>query len=426
MALLTDLRDWMAAMLPAAPAPAVAVQNADVPSSLITRGSGEVWDAFTGGGGNGNMPVVNERSANTVSAIHACVNLIAGSIAAMPVKIINTDASGERSEVRADPILPVLNTAFSPRWASYAGWDYLSRARSFHGDSFAEIKRSGSRVVGLVPHHPLLVRVAPWQDGGRLAYEITPEPWATDRRVRVVDQDDMIHVTGPGFDGCRSMSPLRHALRMAGAVALASQDYTAQFFGNNATPPFAIKSDGQPSAENLEQLRADIDQKYSRASGNIGRPMLLTDGLSVQTLGLNNDDAALIDTRRFQIEEIARIFGVPPFMIGHTEKTTGLPGGIAQMGLTFLRFSLMPHLIAFQNELTRKLIRTPGHSIEFDTFALESGDMKSMLEALRIALGRAGEDQMMTINEVRKYLRMNRVDGGDELKKGEADAQQAA
>jgi HK97 family phage portal protein len=416
----------MASLMSATAPPAAVVQNADVPSSLITRGSGEVWDAFTGGGSNGNIPIVNEHTANNVTAIYACVNLRAGLIAAMPVKIMEVDASGDEIEIANDPLLTILNNEFCARWASHVGWDYMERSRCFHGDAFTEIKRSGSKIIGLVPHHPLRVRVSPWRDGTRLAYEITPDPWATDRGSRVIDQDDMIHVTGPGFDGCRSMSPLRYSLRMSGAVALAAQDYSAQFFSNNSTPPYALQADGTPSGEAIEKLRADIAEKHSRASGNIGKPMLLTDGLKVQMLGLTNDDSALIETRRFQIEEIARSMQVQPFMIGHNDKATGLPGGLVQMLLSFKKLQFQPQIVAYENELTRKLIRQPNRKIVFDTFALETGDIKTLLEALRIALGRAGEDQMMTINEVRKYLRMNRVEGGDELKKGEPDAQQSA
>lgn len=426
MSVLADLRDWVGGgFRNGGTAPAIS-NSAAIPSSLVSRGS-SIYEAFAGLDGLGaDLPLLNERSALTVSAITGCVNLISGAICSLPVNIFAQKADGERTRLGDDPLLSVLNTEFSPRWVAHAGWDFLARSRLYHGDGFAEIIRQGSRVNGLRPIHPLLVQPAPWTDGSRMAYIISPDPWLENRERRVVDQDDMLHVPGWGFDGVRSVSPLRHFLKMAGSVALATQDYAGQFFANSARPDYQLEHPGNPTEQQVESLRVMLAEKHSRAAGNAFKPMILTGGMKASSLQLSNEDAELIATRGFQIEEIARAFGVPPFMIGHHEKSTSWGTGVAEMGAGFVRYTLRSHLNAFQNEINRKLLRTGGRKIEFDTFELERGDMKSMFEALRVALGRAGEPGFMTQNEARGVAGLNKMDDGDVLfDGGKSNAQPA-
>lgn len=416
MSMLDDLRGW-ANMLTGS-----GVSN-EVPSSFVTRGS-LTGDAF-GLTGLSGLPAVTETTAQSITAVNACVNLLSGALAALPVNIFARSQDGQREKLHNDDFWWLLNEEFSPRWLAHSGWEFLMRSRLFHGDGFAEIIRRGPKIIGLRPHHPNRVQVAPWSDGSRLAYQVQPEPWEKDRKARVIDQDDMLHVPGWGFDGIRSMSPLRFALRSAGGVALATQDFAGQFFANQARPDYVLTTDKGLNAEQLEQLRASIDEKHSLAAGNASRPMLLQGGLKVESVSLTNVDAELIATRGFQIEEISRAFGVPPHMIGRSEKASSWGSGIAEMGAAFVRYTLRSHLNAFQNEINRKFFRTSAKCAEFDTFELERGDMKTMFETYRMALGRAGEPGFMTVNEVRDAVYLNRRDDGDALNSGVTDAQPA-
>ena len=404
---------------------AVQASSPPVPVTLVTRGS-DLYSAFAGFGG-GELAPLTERTALMIPAIYACVNVIAGALSSLPMHLFARQADGERSRLHNDPLWWILNEEFCPRWLAAAGWEYLALSRLFHGDAFAEIQRRGSTITGLVPLHPFRVQVAPWADGTRLAYAITPDPWATDTTMRVLDQDDVLHVPGLGFDGCRSVSPLRWALRQAGAVARETQSYSAQFFKNMARPDYVMVAPAGSalSPEQQESLRSQIDERHGHAQGMSGRPMLLQGGLDVKTLALSNKDAELVAARGLQIEEIASIFGVPPFMIGHNEKTTSWGSGVGEMGTGFVRYTLRRHLIAFQNEINRKFFRTAAKVAEFDTFELEAADMTKLFDAFRNALGRAGEDGFMTVDEVRAKLNLNRSPGGDVLKKGMPDAQPA-
>lgn len=353
-----------------------------------------------------------------VPAIYSCANLIAGALSALPLSVGLRKPNGEVDPLYDDPIWWVLNEEFCPRWVASAAWEYLALSRLFHGDAFAEIIRKGSNATGLIPIHPLRVTVAPWSDGTRLAYAIQPDPWATDRSIRVLDQDDMLHVPGLGFDGCRSLSPLRYQLRMAGGVAKATQDYQGQFFKNMARPDYVLSMPGSPTPDVLSQLRDEVSAKHGLSAGMGGRPMLLSGGVDLKTVQLSNKDAELVAMSGMQIEDVARVFNVPPFMIGHNEKTTSFGTGVGEIGKSFVRYALRQHLNAFETEFNRKLFRSHVKICEFDTFDLESADLKSLIESFRMAIGRAGEPGFMTTNEVRRKLRMNRIDGGDMLNPG--------
>jgi len=409
--LLGDLRSWLVGDWRDGPQAAVT----DLPISMVTRGS-DLFGAF--GGNSGALPAMTERTALMVPTIYACANLIAGAISALPMHLYDRKVDGERTRVHSDALWWTLNEEFCPRWVASAGWEFLVLSRLFHGDAFAEIQRRGSVVTGLVPIHPGRVTVAPWSDGTRLAYAIQPDVWATDRTVRVFDQDDMLHIPGLGFDGCRSLSILQYALRMPGGIATATQNFQGQFFKNMARPDYVITMPGAPTAEGVAQMREQIDAKHGYAAGQGGRPMLLSGGVDIKTVSLSNKDAELAAMSGLQIEEIARIFGVPPFMIGHNEKTTSWGTGVGEMGTGFVRYALRSHLNAFQNEINRKFFRTPAKVAEFDTFELESADMRQLLESFRVAIGRAGEPGFMTVDEVRAKLNLNRMPGGDTLNPG--------
>jgi HK97 family phage portal protein len=142
---------------------------------------------------------------------------------------------------------------------------------------------------------------------------------------------------------------------------------------------------------------------------------VLGGGLKVQPITINAHDAQLLETRKFQVEDICRIFGVPPHMVGHTEKTTSWGSGVEAMGIGFVKYTLQRHLVAFEQEINRKVFLNAARFSEFATVGLERGDTKTRYDAYRTALGRAGEKAWMTVNEVRKAENMSPVDGGDEL-----------
>lgn len=390
-------------------------------TTTITRGS-TAWDELFGAPGVALYP--SEKTAFTVSAIYACVNLYAGAIASLVKHIYRVQQDGERDKSLTDPLWWVLNEEMSPRWSAANGWEFMIQSLLLHGDGFARIIRDRqSMPIGLKPMHPNYVEVVANTDLDRLVYIYTPDA-AQERTgpVQVIDQDDVVHIAGFGFDGLRGMSPLRYALREAGSVAISAQKYSNAFFANSARPDFALTTDQKLSPEAIESLRSQLAENHGGVERSF-KPMVLQGGLDIKTITMPVTDIQLIETRQFQIEEIARIYGVPPFMIGYNEKTTSWGSGVEAMGTGFVRFSLRQHLNKIETELNRKLFRTAAKRVEFDTFDLERADMKSMFEAFRIGIGRAGEPGFISVEEARMRLNMKRRPDGT-LNQGSNDVAQ--
>ena len=357
-------------------------------------------------------PVINEQSAMTVSAVYACVALIAGAIATLPLPIYQRTEDG-RAKAKHE-YWWLLNESPSIDMTAATFWEYIVSANLFYGDAYAELIRasfSSQRVIALKAHHPK--RVTPFRDEktDRLLYRIQPRVGAH----YILDSADILHIPGLGFDGLRSCSPIMHAARQAIGTALAAGDYSSSFFSNGAKPDFALKVQGKLSKEQAEILRASWINTQGGAK-NSHMPAILSGGMEIEQLTMSNEDSQLLATRAFQIEEIARIFGVPPHMIGQTDKVSSWGSGVENMGRGFVKFTLQRHLIKIEQELNRKLWPTrEKYFVEFNVAGLERGDLKSENEALRVALGRAGEPGWMTQNEVRRIKNMPPLAGGDTL-----------
>lgn len=380
--------------------------RADIGSAEIKRGDG-VWEAL---GGNTGAP--SESSAMRVTAVYACVQLIAGAIAAMPMHVYQRAKDGDLKRDLTTELWWILNEEFSPRWPASAGWSYMVQSKLLHGDGFAEILRDrNGKITGLMPIHPIRVEPIVSPDGQRLVYRVLPDPTIMTpkgeaARIRTIDQDDMLHVAGFGFNGLRSMSALRNALATAGTLAINAQDFSSSFLKNLGRPDFALTTKDNLTDEQF----ARFQELLAGHAGpqNSGKPMILEGGLDIKTLTMPMEDMQLLETRKFQVEEVCRVFGVQPFMIGQTEKTSSWGTGVQAMGAGFVRYTLRDHLNAFQNEINRKFFRTASRVAEFDTAELERADIGVMMTALRQALGRAGEPPIMSVEEARTVLRLPR------------------
>ena len=366
---------------------------------------------------------LNERSAMCVSSVYACVSLIGGALASLPLKFYRETAGG-REEFKPDEWW-LFNEQPFPCWAAAPAWEYSAWALLLQGDAFWRIHRASDRspkIVGFEPLHPRTVEVLRVRD--RLAYRVTAQPSQQSNGPTVVlDQDDVLHVPGPGFDGLRGLSQIRYALSTPGMIAMSADDYANAFFQNGSRPDYALQTEKNLDAGQIDNLRNQIADRHGGATKAF-KPMVLSGGLKVAPITMTAADSQLIEQRRFQVEDIARIFGVPPFMIGHTEKTTSWGSGVEQMSIGFVKYTLQRHLVKFEQEINRKVFRYAGRFCEFATAGLERGDTKTRNEAYRIALGRAGEPAWMTVNEVRRRENLPPVDGGDELSTNAAPAPQ--
>ena len=364
--------------------------------------AGISWDEFLNGGVTSGV-AVNETRARSVAAVLACVNLIGGSIASLPLHFYRRAADGERERNNRSALWWFFNERPLSNWSAAAMWQFFSDSRMFHGDAFGLLHRNprSGALLGIEPWHPLLVDVERDTDG-RLLYHLFARP-GIDRsgtRTRVVEMDDMLHISGPGFDGRRSPSMLRTALTHAAGIAAAADEQSASFMADGARPDFAIEVPGNMDHEQREVLRQGWVTRHS-GQGAKKAPVVLAGGMKLHQLTMSSEDAQLISTRGFQVEEICRVFGVPPFMIGHTEKTSSWGSGVEQMSIGFVKYTLQRHLVAFEQEINYKVFKTAGNFCEFVTAGLERGDIKTRMEAYRVALGHAGERSWMRPSEVR-------------------------
>lgn len=357
---------------------------------------------------------VNDSTAMTVSTVYACMSKIAGAILQLPVHQYRVDASGERERIYPNtPIWWLLNEQPHSDWTAASWKEWVVRCWGLRGDQITEIVRSkamtaGGAPVALKPLHPDWV-VIKRDAAGALVYDVT-DP--IERRSYRLHTDDVLHFAGFGFDGTSSMSVVQWAARNAVGNALASSDYMGRTMGEGAMPQIALTFPNKMSVEQARQLRASFVATYT-GTENRKVPLVLTEGATAHELSIDPVDMQLIESRRFEKEDICQAFGVPPVMIGENEKTSSWGTGVEQITLGFVRFTLAPMLCRWEEELNRKLFRRAGQFVEFSLAALLRGDSKAQAEAFRAALGGPGTgDGWMSVDEVRKLTNQPAL-GGD-------------
>lgn len=357
---------------------------------------------------------VTPETALRQTTVYGCVALIGGAISTLPLSVYErTDDT--RKKAKHD-YWWMLNERANEDCTASTAMEYFVGSRMFYGDAFGLLLRPSpftNRVIGWRPLHPS--RVDPFRDtDGTLYYRVTDYGG----RQQVYDQADILHVPSLGFDGLRSPSPITYAAREAIGMSMAAEEFSARFFSQGSTHEIALTSDKGLTPEQADVLRASYLAKY--AGGKNARvPLILTGGLKAEKLSITPHDAALLPSRQFTVEEICRVFGVPPFMIGATDKTTSWGSGIEQQGIAFVKYTLRRHLTPIEQEFNRKLWpNREKYFVEYNTSALERGDYKTRMEGYRIAIGRAGEPGWMAPNEARRLENMEPVAGGDKLHTG--------
>ena len=341
---------------------------------------------------------VTADSAMKVSAVYGCVSLIAGAIATLPLGVFERTQEGRD---KADhPYWWLFNEQASEVWTSSAAIEYIISSKLFYGDGFGRLIRNSrsNQVLGWEPLHPLSVQ--PFKHEGKLLYRVTK----TGEAPYTLDSADIIHLPSLGFDGLTSPSPITYAARESIGTAISAQQFAGQFFSGGANFDYALKTESKLTKEQLDQLTLSL---RSRAQSGPRGPLILSGGLEPAQLSVNSKDAEILGTRLFTVEEICRVFGVPPHMVGHTDKTTSWGSGIESQGIGFVRYTLQRHLTPMAQEINRKLWPLRERFfVEHITAALERGDLKGRYEAYRIAMGRAGEMPFMDANEVRRLENM--------------------
>jgi HK97 family phage portal protein len=366
---------------------------------------------------------VNDESAMRVSAVAACVQLLGGTIASLPLNIYRRTADGR--EKIDSPLWYILNEQPCASWTAASMFEWFIRCNALRGDAYGNIQKNRiGDITGIVPLHP--DRVYPVNIDNELVYHYRPRIGPEQTFL----DDEILHIPGFGYDGDtgRSMSVIKHAALSSIGIALAADDFSGKLYANGGMPKHLIKSEGKMDPELIERTRSQYADRYTGAN-NVGKPMVLTQGLDIKELSMNAVDADILNSRKYQVIDIARAFGVPPHMIGANDTTSSWGTGIEQITLGFVKFTLKTYLNRIEQEINRKFFKTAKFFVEFGLEGLLSGDSKAEGESLRQAIGGSQGPGWMTANEVRRIKNLPPVEGGDELydpKKGNQNAQEAA
>jgi HK97 family phage portal protein len=396
----------------------IGINNAVVVSSDLD-GMRAIFQPITSASGF----AVTDKTAMQVSTVYACLSKLGGAVLQLPIEQYRLNADGEREQAARNPLWWLLNESPSAAWTSASWKEWIVKCVALRGDQFTEIIRSRlslsyGDIVGFKIHHPDCV--VPRRLRGRLVYDVQDMETMA---AYTVDQDDMLHFTGFGFDGLRSMSMIQYAARSAIGNSLASADYSGRSIGEGAMPQIALSYPAKLGPEQAKLLRESFVATYGSGTGARKLPLVLSEGGVVKELSISPVDMQLLESRRFEREDICQALGVPPVLIGDNDKTSSWGTGIEQITLGFVKYTVKPHLVRWEQELNRKLFRNAGPFIEFDLDALLRGDSKAQAEAFRSALGGPGTgDGYMTLNEVRKIKNLPPDPDGNKIYKASAAA----
>ena len=342
-----------------------------------------------------------------LSAAWACVNLLAGTIASLPLMVYRTDRSGRRDVASDHSLYRVLHDSPNADQTALDLWEFVCACLEMHGNAYCEVERGNDgRVIALSPPMvPELVSVRRLGNGD-LEYE-----WTDGQRRRRETQARILHIRGFGgspLGGLSTLSFGRQAFGMARSINAAAR----ATFSNGVRTSGVMSTDKTFSIEQRKTAEERLLEKYSGAM-NAGVPMVLDNGLKWQSISINPEDAQMLESRAFSVEEICRFFGVPPHMVGHTEKVTSWGTGLEQQTLGFQKFTLRRRLKRIEQALEKQLLtpldRSQGITIEFNLEGLLRADSGSRSKFYQ-TMTQIGA---YTINEVRALENLPPVEGGD-------------
>jgi len=354
-------------------------------------------------GSTSSGKTVNELTAMQTTAVYACVRILAETIASLPLHTYKYTASG-KEKTTSHQLYYLLHDEPNPEMTSFVFRETLMSHLLLWGNAYAQIIRDGrGKVLTLYPLLPDRMTVDR-TSSGQLYYE-----YRKDTGYVILRPEDVLHIPGLGFDGLIGHSPIAMAKNAIG-MAIATEEYGAKFFANGANPGGVLEHPGV--VKDPARIRDSWNAVY-QGSGNAHRVAVLEEGMKFQPIGIPPEQAQFLETRKFQINEIARIFRIPPHMIGDLEKSSF--SNIEQQSLEFVKYTLDPWVVRWEQAMQRALF-SPGEKkdyfIKFNVDGLLRGDYQSRMNGY--AVGR--QNGWMSSNDIRELENLNRIPeelGGD-------------
>lgn len=349
---------------------------------------------------------VTQESALALSAVWACVNLIAGTGASLPLMVYRRDRKGVRVLATDHPLYLILHDSPNADQTAMDFWEFMFAAIELRGNGYAVIDRgTGGRIASLTPLRPDLVEVKR-DDAGALTY-----CWHDGGIKRTANETAMLHIRGFGGSPLGGLSTLSFG-RNAFGLAQDIERSASGTFANGMRASGALKFKEWLKAGQRQEFEDALAAKFV-GSVNAGRPMVLEGGTEWQQFSINPEDAQMLESRGFSVEEICRFFGVPPIMVGHGEKTSSWGTGVAEVTLGFVKYTLRRRLKRIEQALQKQLLsaadRAAGVTVEFILEGLLRGDSVGRSAFYGSALDKG----WMTVNEVRELENLPPVEGGD-------------
>ena len=349
---------------------------------------------------------VNERTAMQTTAVYACVRILAEAVASLPLHVYEYQDDGGKKLVHDHPLYYLLHDEPNPEMTSFVFRETLMSHLLIWGNAYAQIIRDGAgRVLGLYPLLPDKMEV-PRDDKGNIYYVYSrnsdENPTFKEYGNIKLKAEDVLHIPGLGFDGLIGYSPIAMAKNAVG-MTLACEEYGASFFANGANPGGVLEHPGV--LKDPSKVRESWNSVY-RGVSNAHKIAVLEEGMKYQQIGIPPEEAQFLETRKFQINEIARLYRIPPHMVGDLDKSSF--SNIEQQSLEFVKYTLDPWVIRWEQSLQRSLL-LPGEKgkyfIKLNVDGLLRGDYQSRMNGY--AVGR--QNGWFSANDIREMENMNPI-----------------
>lgn len=377
---------------------------------IDNRTVGSSYSFYMGGSSAGKN--VNERSAMQMTAVYSCVRILAEAVAGLPLHLYRYKEDGGKERAIDNNLYHLLHDEPNKEMSSFIFRETLMTHLLLWGNAYAQIIRNGKgEVVALYPLMPNKMQVDR-DENGELYYIYTrssDEAKTMDGVMVYLTPRDVLHIPGLGFDGLVGYSPIAMAKNAIG-LAIATEEYGAKFFANGAAPSGVLEHPG--TIKDPSRLRENWNSTFG-GSANSGKVAVLEEGMKYTPISISPEQAQFLETRKFQIDEIARIFRVPPHMVGDLEKSSF--SNIEQQSLEFVKYTLDPWVIRWEQSLSRALLNEDEKRKYFFKFNLEGllrGDYESRMSGYAVAR----QNGWMSANDIRELENMDKIpaeDGGD-------------
>lgn len=348
---------------------------------------------------------VTERSAMQMTAVYSCVRILAEAVAGLPLHLYRYTDTGGKEKAIDHPLYALLHDEPNPEMTSFVFRETLMTHLLLWGNAYAQIIRNGKgEVVALYPLMPNCM-VVDRDEHGQLYYTYYR---GQDEAIRnkdtavILQPSDVLHIPGLGFDGLVGYSPIAMAKNAIG-MAIACEEYGAKFFANGATPGGILEHPG--TIKDPQRVRESWQSTFG-GSGNANKVAVLEEGMKYTPISISPEQAQFLETRKFQINEIARIFRIPPHMVGDLEKSNF--SNIEQQSLEFVKYTLEPWLVRWEQSMIRALVshsEKAAYFIKFNVDGLLRGDYQSRMNGY--AIGR--QNGWMSTNDIRELENLDRI-----------------